>query len=158
MPDPIRMVCDLREQLPAVAAWPEGVTLVPFSAANAPAVHALMRLAYAGGGGSVPAAFDSWWAATRHDAEFDASLCFVAAHGDDPVGFVLCWTSSFVKDVVVHPDWQRRGIASALLLAALRALAYRGQRETTLKVHADNAPAQSLYARLGFRPPGLPSP
>ena len=64
--------------------WPPGVTLAPFSATLAPKVHALMRAAYAGGGGSVPEDFDTWGSATRHDPEFNASLCFVAVADDEP--------------------------------------------------------------------------
>jgi ribosomal protein S18 acetylase RimI-like enzyme len=131
--------------------WPQGVTLAPFSATLAPQVHALMRLAYAEGGGSVPFDFDSWWTATRHDPEFDASLCFVALARGEPVGFALCWTSSFVKDLVVHPDWRRRGVGAALLRTALAALADRGHTEVSLKVQPDNMEARRLYTHLGFR-------
>lgn len=150
MTDHVRLICDLGRPLPE-PAWPAGVARVPFGASLAPAVHGLMRLAYADGGGSVPAAFDTWWAATRHDREFDASLCFVAAAAGEPVGFVLCWTSSFVKDVVVNPGWRRHGIGTALLSSALGDLRRRGHRAATLKMHADNTAARRLYDRFGFR-------
>jgi ribosomal protein S18 acetylase RimI-like enzyme len=131
--------------------WPEGVALAPFSASIAPKVHTLMTLAYADGGGSVPFDFDTWWAATRHDPEFDASLCFVAMADGEPVGLALCWTSSFVKDLVVHPDWRHRGIGGALLRTAMLALADRGNSEVKLKVQSDNMEARRLYSQLGFR-------
>ena len=149
MPDHLLLKRDLTKPI-AAPDWPARVTLAPFSATLAPKIHGLMRLAYQQGGGSVAEDFDTWWAATRHDPEFDANLCFVAIDGDEPVGFVLCWTSSFVKDVVVHPDWRRRGVASAMLLTALRSLADRRHETAALKVHADNMEARRLYARLGF--------
>lgn len=150
MPEHLRLTRDLTQPLPE-PRWPAGVALADFSATLAPKVHALLRLAYAKGGGSVPADVDGWWAATRHDPEFDAGLVLVAMAGDAPVAVALCWTSAFVKDFVVHPDWQRQGLGKALLLAALRRLAARGHETAALKVETDNARARRLYARLGFR-------
>lgn len=150
MPDVLR----LSRYLTAAATppgWPEGVSPAPFSQTLAPRIHELMLLAYAEGGGSVPADFDAWWAATRHDSEFDASLCFVALAEGEPVGFLLCWTSGFVKDLVVHPQWRQRGIGGTLMRTAMGALAARGIGEVALKVHADNMEARRLYAELGFR-------
>jgi len=141
---------DLTRPFPA-PQWPAGVTTAPFSATLAPKVYALMKLAYANGGGGVPEVFDAWWAATRHDAEFDAGLCVVAIAGDEPVGFALCWTTSFVKDLVAHPEWRGKGLGTALLLEAFSRLAGRGNTAVSLKVQSDNMEARRLYARLGFR-------
>ena len=145
----LRLVRDLGAQVPG-PVWPADVAPTTFSASVAPRVHDLMQRAYADGGGSVPPAFDAWWAATRHDTEFDAGLCFVAAKAEQPVGFALCWTSGFLKDLVVDPAWQGHGIGTALLRTALQALKARGHREAALKVHADNERARRLYAANGF--------
>jgi ribosomal protein S18 acetylase RimI-like enzyme len=67
-----------------------------------------------------------------------------------PVGFVLCWTSGFIKDVAVHQDWRGRGLGTALLLQAMRRLSSRGLRKVALKVVEENAVARRLYARHGF--------
>ncbi len=150
MPDSIRLVRDLAIPF-ADARWPEGIALVPFRAALAPKAHTLLHLAYAAGGGSVSAEFDTWWAQTRHDSEFDANLCFVAAADDEPVGFALCWTAAFIKDVGVHPAFRRQGIGEALLHTAFAAFMQRGAKAVMLKAHADNAIALRLYRRLGFR-------
>jgi ribosomal protein S18 acetylase RimI-like enzyme len=150
VPVSIRLVRDLAIAV-GDARWPEGVALVPFRAALAPQAHALLQRAYATGGGSVPAEFDTWWAQTRHDSEFDANLCFVAAARAEPVGFALCWTSAFIKDIVVDPAFQRQGIGEALLLTAFNAFARRGAKAVTLKAHVDNVDALRLYRRLGFR-------
>lgn len=135
----------------AVPIWPRGVGLAPFSASIAPKVHALMLLSYAKGGGGVPAQFDRWWAMTRHDPEFDANLCVVATAGGEPVGFALCWSSAFIKDLVVRPDWRRRGLGTALLQRASILLGMRGHQRIELKVLADNIAARRVYAHVGFR-------
>lgn len=150
MAEPFLLTRDLTRPFPA-PEWPAGIAVAPFSATLAPKVYALMKLAYANGGGSMPTVFDAWWAATRHDAEFDAGLCVAAMAGSEPVGFALCWTASFVKDLVVHPEWHRKGIGTALLLEAFRRLAGRGRTTVSLKVESDNMEARRLYARLGFR-------
>ena len=66
------------------------------------------------------------------------------------MGLAHCWNAGFLKDFVVDPGWQRRGIGTALLLTAFAATSARGHSELALKVNADNALAQQLYRRLGF--------
>jgi GNAT superfamily N-acetyltransferase len=71
-----------------------------------------------------------------------------------------------IGNVVVHPDWRGRGIATALMEVAVRKVARRGARWVGLEVRADNDPARSLYEGLDFqeigrtvhllRPAGLP--
>jgi ribosomal protein S18 acetylase RimI-like enzyme len=149
----LRLVRDLTEPIGEVR-WPALVRLVPFSAALAPQAHRLLALAYRSDAGTVASAFDSWWATTRHDPEFDAGLCFCALRRDHLVGIALCWTSFFVKDLAVHPGFRRRGTGEALLSSALHAFRARGAGVASLKVHADNDRALRLYRRLGFRPSG----
>ncbi len=153
MPGVVLLHRDLDHPLPP-PRWPEGIAPRAFSAAEASTCHSLLRRAYAQGGGTVPAGFDGWWQATRDDPEFDAGLVFLAATGDGAlVGLALCWTSSFVKDLVVHPDCRRRGIGEALLLTAFAAMRARGHRRIRLKLQMDNPTgARWLYERLGFSP------
>jgi ribosomal protein S18 acetylase RimI-like enzyme len=128
---------------------PDGVTIVPFDAAMAPAVRELMNRAYAAGFGNVMTV-EEWWSALSTDSEYDAALCFLAMAEGRPVGFCQCWTSSFIKDLVAAPEWQGRGLGAALLSRALAALAERDHRSVDLKVVVENDKAQSLYRRLGF--------
>ena len=55
-----------------------------------------------------------------------------------------------VGNVAVHPDWQGRGIAGALMEAALDEIASLGGQWVGLEVEADNQVARRLYERLQF--------
>lgn len=129
---------------------PDGVVITTLTADDAAPVHALLELAYANGFGCVPGSMLDWWNGLLADSEFDRNLAFVAKAGDEAVGFCLCWTSSFVKDLVVAPLWRNRGIGTALLATALAALKARGATEVALKVDIYNGTAQRLYRQFGF--------
>lgn len=129
---------------------PPGVAIAPIEAANAGAVHKLMQRAYASGFGTVPANLLDWWEGLVTDSEFDRNLALVARAGDEVIGFCLCWTSSFVKDLVVDAGWRNRGVGSALLSTAIAALRARGAEELALKVDIYNGTAQRLYRSFGF--------
>ncbi|WP_156342771.1 GNAT family N-acetyltransferase [Devosia sp. A16] len=135
--------------LPAVS-WPDAVHLAAFDVADVKAIHTLLQHAYANGFGSVAPDWLDWWEALRADSEFDPALCFVAKAEGEVIGFCLCWTSSFVKDLVVAPEWQGRGLGAALLATAMAALRERGAGEVRLKVVTGNGGARRLYARMGF--------
>lgn len=143
----------LRRQIAAPVPpgpMPEGLTLRPISADDASAVHLLLQRAYANGFGSVPDNRLDWWNALLSDPEFDRELAVVARRDGEVVGFCLCWTSSFVKDLVVDPRSHGEGIGSALLANAIAIQARRGAEDVSLKVDIYNAMAQRLYRRFGF--------
>lgn len=86
---------------------------------------------------------------------FDAEGFLLARHLDELVGFV--WTKhepgeadGEIYVVGTSPAAQGHGVARHLLALALRHLASRGARRAVLYVEGDNAPALSLYRRLGF--------
>ena len=64
----------------------------------------------------------TWWSATRHDCEFDASLCFcVDAGRSELVGFALCWTLGLRQGPRrASPLCAVRGVGEALLRARPR--------------------------------------
>ena len=91
---------------------------------------------------------------SRHstgDSEFDPELCFLVEVGDELAAAAICWTSAFVKDIVVHESWRRRGFGESLLRLAFRTFQARGARQVELKVQAQNSSAIRLYERVGMR-------
>jgi GNAT superfamily N-acetyltransferase len=73
---------------------------------------------------------------------------------DDPRGLDLPRCPD-VEDLLVHPDWRRRGIGTKLLLAAEATAQARGYSEIGLSVALDNLEAQRMYARRGYRDAGV---
>lgn len=134
--------------------WPDGVsvrTLGPKPDRRlAEAAHAVLEAGFWEGGGGAPI-FRRWWSALRKDAEFDPALVFIAADGAGVLGLAQCWTSAFVKDLVVHPEVRRRGLGRALMLTVFHAFAQRGMPHVDLKVRAENETAIALYRTLGMR-------
>lgn len=56
-----------------------------------------------------------------------------------------------IYSLVVHPEYQGRGIARALLETVEREAAAHGCNHLSLEVRADNAPALRLYQKAGFQ-------
>jgi ribosomal protein S18 acetylase RimI-like enzyme len=145
----LRMRRSLSERV-SVPIWPVGIHLEMFSESQAPAAHALLRLAYAAGGGAV-APFEEWWNSLSNDHEYEPALCFPVYESTVRlIGFAQCWTTAFVKDLVVHPAYQRRGIGRALLLQVSHIFAERGAKTVDLKVQRDNPTAILFYESLGM--------
>ena len=140
---------DLTKVLPPVA-WPAGISLTVYRAQLAETVHGLMELGYQQGGGSVPA-LDIWRERFETDAEYDPALCFIATHAQGIVGVAQCWTSAYIKDLVVHPRAQGRGLGRALLLHAFRVFQQKREEYVDLKVLEDNHRARRLYESVGMR-------
>jgi ribosomal protein S18 acetylase RimI-like enzyme len=145
----LRMRIDLRSGIPR-PEWPEGSGVRGFHESDAPRLHALLEHGYRNGGGSVPA-YDVWLPALTGDEEFDPALCFLVEVGDELAAAAICWTSAFVKDIVVAETWRRHGLGEALLRLAFRTFERRGAAFVDLKVQAQNAPAIRLYERVGMR-------
>jgi len=146
-----RLRRDLAEAV-APPICPTGYGVRTFAADDAPNVHRLLEVGYAQGGGHV-GAFEEWWTSRRDDNEFSPDLCLLAvSEHQDIVGVAHCWTSAFIKDLVVHPLVRRQGIASALLTRVFWEFRRRGAKHVDLKVQADNPTgAVRLYKELGMR-------
>ena len=134
--------------------WPPGVTLETLGAKPdkklVQAAHSVLEAGFWEGGGGAPI-FRQWWKALRKDDEFDPALVFLAMENGFVLGMAQCWTSSFVKDLAVHPGARRRGLGRALMLAAFHAFQQRGATHVDLKVREENVAAQALYHSLGMR-------
>jgi ribosomal-protein-alanine N-acetyltransferase len=74
------------------------------------------------------------------------------------MGVILCRVAAGEMEVLtlgVTPAARRRGVAQALMAAALPAARDLGATEVFLEVAVDNDAAIALYDRLGFRKTGL---
>lgn len=162
-----------------MTATPEdqGIRIRPVERADLLAVHRIERAAF-----STPWPFEAFErfvdapgflvAVDEPDGAMAASAEGGATHGqagsegregsiDDGgvVGYVVAEVTpnhgrafGHVKDLAVHPEHRRRGIASTLLERALVTLAGEGATSVKLEVREDNDPAQELYREFGFAP------
>jgi len=53
-------------------------------------------------------------------------------------------------NLAVQPEYRRQGIGEKLVSALIAALAQQNVHSLTLEVRVSNAPATSLYEKLGF--------
>ena len=139
---------DLVEVVPDVQ-WPSGIEISIYRADLAPAVHQLMQLGQREGGGRVPS-LEDWQRRFESDPEYDPTLCFIASDAEGVVGVAQCWTSAYIKNLVVHPRMQGRGLGRALLLNAFKVFQQRREGFVDLKVLEDNLRAQRLYESAGM--------
>jgi ribosomal protein S18 acetylase RimI-like enzyme len=62
--------------------------------------------------------------------------------------------TAHVAQIAIDPAWRRRGLARALMQAAVQRAAAAGYWRMTLLVAEENTAARDLYASLGFEPHG----
>ena len=82
---------------------------------------------------------------------------FLWRNGGEPLGFVLGRSSCARAEVLslgVAPSARQRGVARALMKAAIDGVSRRGLRTLYLEVAEDNDAALRLYQALGFAPVG----
>lgn len=84
---------------------------------------------------------------------------YLVAHVDREIvgygGLLFAGDDAHVTNLAVNPTWQRRGVATELLLE-LAWEARAGQFSAlTLEVRHTNVAAQDLYRRFGFAPAGV---
>jgi len=126
------------------ACWPDSLTQVPLSRENTAAVHQLLALGSTLGGGQV-ADFETWMDSFDSDPEFDRQLCFVVTDDQGVIAVAQCWTSAFIRNLVVHPRAQGQGVGHRLLALVFNAFAERGEGQVDLKVMECNLKARRLY-------------
>jgi ribosomal protein S18 acetylase RimI-like enzyme len=151
----LRMWRMLDGELPQ-PVWAEGVTVRPYSPADALRVQALLDAEYADWDESyVGRSHDGWVVfMTAHD-DFDPMMWFLVERDGDLVACALHWKESqgrgWVKDLVVRTSERGRGFGTALLQHGFREYAKRGADRVGLKVDSTNPTgALQLYERLGF--------
>ena len=96
---------------------------------------------------------DRPWTAEQFHEEItlDFSRTFIAYLGGEPAGFVNIWLTppmAIINNIAVREGFRRRGIAQAMIKAALGEC---GECSSlTLEVRVSNQPAIALYEKLGF--------
>ncbi len=102
---------------------------------------------------------EKWSAAMFWNELAQRHFYLVALDGERVVGYaglsVVAADESWVQNIAVHRDAQRRGIGRELLEALLAEAARRGVHRTLLEVAVDNRAAQTLYATYDFEPVGI---
>ncbi|MGN6245884.1 MAG: ribosomal protein S18-alanine N-acetyltransferase [Motilibacteraceae bacterium] len=102
-----------------------------------------------------------WAELAQHDSRH---YVLAESHGgsdspsEEPLGYaglMAVGATADVQTVAVAPAAQGNGLGRVLLDHLLGEAVQRGCREVLLEVRADNAPAQSLYARAGFERIGV---
>ena len=99
--------------------------------------------------------FSDPWSVNSIASELDNKLAFwlVATEADRVAGYIGSQTvmdETDMMNVAVHPDYRRKGIAEALINDLVENLKKMGSHCLTLEVRASNAPAITLYEKLGF--------
>lgn len=79
--------------------------------------------------------------------------CFVAVENDKPVGVIIAGNDGrrgYIYHTAVYPDHRRKGIARALVNAALEALQGLGICKTALVVFDRNKDGNAFWESVGF--------
>jgi mycothiol synthase len=88
---------------------------------------------------------------------YEAQLDIVAAATDGRIGaFCTVWADQanrvgLFEPVGTHPDFQRHGLGTAVMLEGLRRLQERGMQQAIVSTYEDNLSAISFYESLGFK-------
>jgi [ribosomal protein S18]-alanine N-acetyltransferase len=80
------------------------------------------------------------------------------AQGSAVAGYIVIWQVAdeiHLHTIAVRKDLQRRGIASLLLIGAIRECRAKGARIVTLEVRPSNLRALNLYEKFGFSIKGV---
>ncbi len=118
-----------------------------------------LRLLTAGRAGDAAAlhalCFADPWSAASIEGLVSAPNVLALAFEDEAALVAFAIFQSAAGDVelltiATMPDRQGEGLAGHLIEAAILALAGAGNTRINLEVAEDNAPARSLYRRLGF--------
>lgn len=81
------------------------------------------------------------------------SLWLVAVEDDCVVGYVGSQTvlgETDMMNIATHPDYRKRGIGTGLIMELINELQKRDSHSLMLEVRVSNAPAISVYQKLGF--------
>jgi len=101
------------------------------------------------------ASFPTPWSRGIFLGEMQYPFChdLVALVGGQIAGYI-CFATVYdeihLRNLAVHHDWKRRGVASKLLSLMITIALGKGARYGTLEVRKSNRAALELYKRFGF--------
>jgi mycothiol synthase len=139
-----------------------GVELVPFSWDRDEEVRRVHNASFTEHHGSAERDADAWRAMFTGQRSFQPDLSVLAIEDGAVVGYVLTYVyeadttatgikESYFGQIGVLPHARGRGLASAVITAALRAGAEQDCKRASLEVDTDNVTgALRLYESLGF--------
>lgn len=88
------------------------------------------------------------------DPHFDAVLALIDTEAAGHIGVLAAGEIGRIDTLLVSENHRRRGIGRTLMSRALEICARSLFKHIFLSCRAENAPAQALYAQLGFRKVG----
>ena len=99
--------------------------------------------------------FPTPWSENIFREEILSHLCCcpVATIDDQVVGYIdfsVVWDEVHLRNIAVHPDCRKKGIASILLGYMITLALEKGAQWATLEVRRSNIGAIELYEKFGF--------
>jgi mycothiol synthase len=135
---------------------PAGFRLRPVDVArDATALHAVDAASFAAAPDYTPESLAEFLEEHLKPYDFDAGLSRAATHHEQIVGFLIAMRQQeegigYVDLLAVDPEYQGRGLGTALLGTAFAAFAEAGLREAQLAVASDNPRGLRVYQRAGM--------
>jgi ribosomal protein S18 acetylase RimI-like enzyme len=162
---PIRYYDELLRSLEGVppVSEPDGISIVPWDASRTEELRQMGNLAFADHWGSTPMDAAAWAHrlesyGTRLEISWmalaDARAVGFSINGHYPTDEELTGRlDGWVQTLATHPDYRRRGVASALVVRSCHSFVEAGFTHAALGVDSENPTgAYRLYERLGFQP------
>jgi mycothiol synthase len=150
-----RMVRAL-EGVGAAPIPPAGFRLRPVDVArDASALHVVDAASFAAAPDYTPETLAEFVEEHLEPYDFDAGLSRAATREERIVGFLIAMRQQdegigYIDLLAVDPEYQGRGLGSALLGSAFAAFAEAGLREAQLAVASDNPRGLRVYQRAGM--------
>jgi ribosomal protein S18 acetylase RimI-like enzyme len=154
----VRMSRDLGQPVPD-EPLPDGLRLCTYSPELSEQLREVYNEAFKDDWNYQYASPQDWQRSFVGRVDFFPELTFLAMDGDKIAGFSLNHVHQAsdgkregnITYIGTQSDWRKRGIASALLCASLRAFQNQGLTYAALGVDTENpSEAYGLYTRLGF--------
>jgi ribosomal protein S18 acetylase RimI-like enzyme len=158
-----RMQRDLSEPIPAVNL-PGDLALRIYTPDLSEAVHAAFNEAFRDHWSFDPVSDEDWQQFFIERTSFRPDLTYVVMADHEVAGFSINGVGTeenarrgrrdgWVEELAVRRPWRKRGVATALLCAAMHAFKAEGLQHALLGVDTENlSGALRVYERVGFKP------